>query len=78
MSVAEVKSWMTFLGWTNGGEPGSRKAATDGVEIARHGDEMWKADVEHALKQIESQRRLDHIERVNRFKQFCGHSIYQR
>lgn len=56
MSVYAVKSWMRFLGWTNEGAPGAVKKTCDGAVIGKHGDAVWNADVDHAIKQIERER----------------------
>jgi len=46
-SLDEVKSYMEFWGWKNGGNPGSVKME-DGRVVATHGDATWIADVESA------------------------------
>lgn len=46
-TLREVKSYMEFWGWTNGGNPGSLKQE-HGKTIAHHGDQTWVADVEKA------------------------------
>lgn len=55
--LREVKSWMTFLGWENGGNPGSVKKSGDGKVVATHGDATWIRDcdtaVDHILKERE-------------------------
>jgi len=51
----DVKGYMEFWGWTNGGNPGSVKKDSRGRVIAIHGDPNWAADVENAcatLKRI--------------------------
>lgn len=47
-TLREVKSWMTFWGWTREGSPKSVKKDHDGKIIACHGDAHWEADVECA------------------------------
>jgi acyl-CoA reductase-like NAD-dependent aldehyde dehydrogenase len=54
--VDEVKSWMSFYGWDNGGAPGSVKRDADGQVIARHGYEEWSADVEKAIEAVKRER----------------------
>lgn len=54
MSVlTDIQKWMTFFGWSNGGNPGSAKRDTEGNIIARHGDATWIADVEEACASAE-------------------------
>lgn len=48
-SLSEVKSWMTWWGWTHGGSPGSVRLDVDRFVIARHGDQIWQADVQAAV-----------------------------
>ena len=43
-SLDEVKSYMEFWGWKNGGNLGSVKME-DGRVVATHGDATWIADV---------------------------------
>lgn len=53
MSVLkEVKSWMQFWGWTDGGNPHSVKHDADGKVIAKHGDATWIRDVQDACERI--------------------------
>lgn len=47
-ALQDVKSYMEFWGWRNGGGPGSVKVAYGGSVIAKHGDATWIADVEKA------------------------------
>lgn len=54
-ALDDVKEYMEFWGWTNGGNPGSVKKDSRGQVIAIHGDKNWAADVENAcatLKRI--------------------------
>lgn len=50
--LREVKSYMEFWGWTDGGGPGSVKLDIDDHPIAKHGDRTWVADVETACDTI--------------------------
>lgn len=50
--LREVKSYMEFWGWTNGGGPGAMKFDVDNKIIAHHGDATWIADVENACNTI--------------------------
>lgn len=67
MTVAKVMSWMSFWGWTNGGQPGSVKVNADGKTIAVHGDGVWSADVTSAQIRVErdsfGDKLMDEIER---------------
>ena len=45
-SLDLVKCYMSYWGWSAGGEPGSVKRDADNKVIARHGDSMWKDDIE--------------------------------
>jgi hypothetical protein len=47
-ALDDVKSYMEFWGWTNGGNPGSVKNDSRGNVIATHGDKIWSSDVENA------------------------------
>lgn len=54
MSVLDnVKSYMEFWGWENGGNPGSVKIDAAGKVIALHGDATWIADVEKACATLD-------------------------
>jgi hypothetical protein len=64
--LRDVKSWMAFYGWTDGGSPGAVKRDADGKEIARHGDAIWIADVEEACAAIEREQIKAEIERRER------------
>jgi hypothetical protein len=61
--LKEVKSWMNFFGWTDGGSPGSVKVDADGKEIARHGDTTWIEDVQDSCDRIERARIRSEFER---------------
>jgi len=54
--LREVKSWMTFLGWENGGNPGSVKKSGDGKVVATHGDATWIMDCDVALDHMTKER----------------------
>ena len=47
-ALADVKSYMEFWGWTDGGSPGSVKLTSDGDTVARYGDATWIANVTEA------------------------------
>lgn len=66
MTLANVKSWMSWYGWTDKGNPGSVKKDADGHIIARHGDAVWIADVEEAIAADERERIVHEIERRER------------
>ena len=51
-TLREVKSYMEFWGWTNGGNPGSVKHDLEKQIIAHHGDATWIADVDKACDTI--------------------------
>jgi hypothetical protein len=44
--LQKLQEWMTFLGWENGGIPGSVKRDAKGEIIAQHGDNIWTRDME--------------------------------
>lgn len=48
----DVKGYMEFWGWSNGGGPGSVKVGLKGEHLASHGDAHWVADVENACNTI--------------------------
>lgn len=50
--LREVKSYMEFWGWTNGGGPGAVKFGVMNKIIAHHGDAVWIKDVEEACAVI--------------------------
>lgn len=52
-ALRDVKSYMEFWGWSNGGGPGSMKMDDDGVIVAKHGDAVWVANVEEACAILE-------------------------
>lgn len=58
--LADVKSWMTFLGWSNGGGPGATKGAS------KHGGAEWIKDTDHALDQIEHERAREALAELAR------------
>jgi hypothetical protein len=62
----DVKSWMTWMGWTDGGGPGSQKLDADGQPQARHGDAIWIADVQEACAKAERENIKAEIERRDR------------
>lgn len=50
--LREVKEYMEFWGWTNGGGPGAVKFGVMNKILAYHGDATWIADVEKASATI--------------------------
>lgn len=62
-ALEEVKSWMGFMGWTDGGQPGSVKKDAAGQRIAGHGDGTWVRDVEDACERTERAAIVREIER---------------
>lgn len=52
-ALDDVKSYMEFWGWKNGGNPGSVKLDVDGKVIATHGDAIWIADVQSACSTLD-------------------------
>lgn len=53
-TLDEVKSYMRWYGWTDGGNPGSVKVNSDTSKIiARYGDETWIADVGRACATLD-------------------------
>jgi hypothetical protein len=65
-TIREVKSWMRFFGWEQGGTPGDVKRSSDGLLLARAGDGTWVRDIEDALDRIERQEITDELERRDR------------
>lgn len=55
-ALADVKSYLSFWGWTDDGNPGSVKIDADQKVIARHGDAEWIADVDKALATLDRLR----------------------
>lgn len=47
-ALNDVKGYMDFWGWSDGGNPGSKKTDEAGRVIAKHGDATWIADVQKA------------------------------
>lgn len=47
-ALNDVKGYMEFWGWSDGGGPGSVKRDDGGRMIAKHGDAQWQTDVEMA------------------------------
>lgn len=62
-TLREVKSWMNWWGWTDGGNPGSVKKDADGKIIAHHGDMTWIDDVQEACDTIERLAVREEIDR---------------
>lgn len=52
-TLKEIRSWMNFMGWSDGGNPGSFKRNADGSIVARHGDTTWINDVQDACDRTE-------------------------
>lgn len=62
-----IKSWMSFIGWTDGGSPGSVKHDVDRNIIARHGDAVWVEDVEACCDRVvaaQAKAELEERERL--------------
>ena len=51
-ALDDVKSYMDFWGWTDGGNPGSVKYDAERRVIARYGGSQWIADVERACETL--------------------------
>ena len=51
-TLREVKSYMSFWGWTHDGGPGAVKLDANKKPIAYHGDATWIADIEKASDTI--------------------------
>jgi hypothetical protein len=47
-----VKSWMSFIGWTDGGSPGSVKRDANNKVVAHHGDATWIEDVQDCADRV--------------------------
>lgn len=65
-TLAEIKRWMNFYGWTDGGSPHSVKLDAKGEKIAKHGDAVWIEDVEEATRAVERRRIVEEFERRDR------------
>lgn len=52
-ALREVKSYMEFWGWSDGGGPGSVKYGLKGEVLATHGDANWVRDVDSACNTIQ-------------------------
>lgn len=55
MILDEIKRWMKFIGWTDGGNPGSVKKDADGEIVAHHGDATWVEDVQDCCRKAEAE-----------------------
>lgn len=62
-TLDDVKKWMTFWGWSDGGNPGSAKRDDAGNVIAFHGDATWIKDVEEAADKSERLAIIAELER---------------
>jgi hypothetical protein len=67
-TIQKVWRWMSFLGWSEEGRPGSRKTDGAGKIVAHHGDITWVSDVEDACARIERQAIRDELEKREREK----------
>jgi hypothetical protein len=65
-TLDEVKKWMTFFGWTDGGAPGSVKRDAGGRQVTAHGTSEWIKDMEDACERVERTAILAEIERRDR------------
>lgn len=63
-----VKSWMSFMGWRDGGGPGSVKKDADDKVIAYHGDATWIADVQDCCDKAEREAAREEIIRREDFR----------
>lgn len=63
MILDEIKRWMTFIGWTDGGNPGSVKKDAHGMTIAAHGDATWIEDVQDCCARAERAAAIAELER---------------
>jgi hypothetical protein len=69
----DVKSWMGFMGWSDGGSPGSLKRGTDGNVIASYGGKQWLADVEEAIEKTDRAAAVAELERREKSRSdACG------
>ncbi len=57
--LREVRSWMTFLGWEDGGNPGSVKKSGDGQVVATHGDATWIRDCDATVDRLLKEREQE-------------------
>lgn len=71
--LSQVKSWMQFWGWTNGGGPGSVKHDANGEVVARHGDGNWNYDINKAIARDE--RAMEDIALMDSFDRELGVSV---
>lgn len=55
-ALTDVRSYLSFWGWTDYGNQGSIKLDADQNIIARHGDAQWIADVDKALNTLDRLR----------------------
>lgn len=62
-ALDEIKKWMEFYGWKNGGNPGSVKMDANDKVCAIHGDATWIKDVEEACAAAERVAIVAEIER---------------
>jgi len=56
MALDDVKSWMRFYGWTNGGGHGAVKLNARSQTIGCHGDAVWIKDVDEAIDAVDRVR----------------------
>lgn len=61
--LTNIKRWMSFYGWSDGGNPGSTKLDADGNTVAHHGDATWIGDVQRAIEADERERIVAELER---------------
>lgn len=62
-ALDDVKKWMWFIGWTDGGAPGAVKHDADGTVVARAGDITWVTDIEECCAKSERAMIVAEIER---------------
>ena len=51
-TLDEVRSFMSFLGWSDGGNPGSVKRDASDKVIAHYHDDAWIDDIERACEMM--------------------------
>ena len=58
-----VKIWMRYIGWTDGGAPGSTKRDADDTVIAHYGDATWIENVQSCVDRVMAQKAKAELER---------------
>lgn len=65
-ALRDVKSWMSFYGWTCDGGPGAVKLDTELKTIGRHGDALWIEDVDKAIDALDRERAKEAMAELER------------